>query len=87
MPAHNVDAEAHAERVITMHILTTDELVIHNREKLARAIQYLGHKWLLSPAQHVARVAHEKRDGLALFVASAGAAPFLVMDVVAKVTT
>lgn len=84
MPTKKVDPVAHAERVIAPHILTTDDLIASNRAKLAQAIEYLGDKWLLSPARHVARVAHSNRDGLALFVAGAGSVPFLVIDIVAR---
>ena len=70
----------HAERVIKVHDLTTEERVASHRQKLAKAIATLGEKWLLHPAKRIARTAHEKRDGVVATGTAIMTLPILVAD-------
>ena len=53
--------------------------VEHNRKSWLAAVRYLGSKWLGK--------VHASRDAIVLAVAAAGAIPFLIIDIAAKVTT
>lgn len=70
----------HAERVIQMHDLTTEERVASHRQKLAKAISSLGEKWIGHPARRLARAAHEKRDSAVAAGTAIMTLPILAAD-------
>lgn len=71
--------EQQAERLYYEHDAAPAGTVEHNRKSWLAAVRYLGHQW-------IGKV-HSSRDAIVLAVAAAGAIPFLVMDIAAKVTT
>jgi len=70
--------EQQAERLFPEHVCSTERTTEHNRSAWLRAVQILGAKWRGK--------VHDARDGIVLFVAGAGALPFLVMDILEKLT-